>query len=384
MKVPRQHYVNAPARPAVSGRARAGDVRMGASGAPSGVLEDAGVSRRQLATRRVTPDPTTTGVQCSRPRRVVRVFSTRARELPTLSGFLGEPRPTQGMRQGNDVAPVQSGIYVYTTEQRRSPRRTHAYQPVLVKAGTSHHHEILDAPSYYAEEYHQHTSPRTGRLLRPRRDGRRVPDGALPRRRHALAVDGRRTLTRTFSNGASRPRGLRIDLAVIGPDGDRADQDDDHRRRRPHRDAAPRRGRAAAGPLRATSVGGISRPWRAVTDRRSSTDPVRVAITTRRRTTASRCSSRVGYASTGELVRVPSWRQLACQGARRRSPAHVRRSPTTGWWSRVQASLSHRAVLADLDGIAEHSRGAHLGQRRRPGGGTEARRRAVDRAGSSS
>ncbi len=56
------------------------------------------------------------------------------------------------------VRQYRSGIYVYTTEQRRLAEASRdAYQRVLVKAGHGRiTTEILDAPEfYYAEEYHQ-------------------------------------------------------------------------------------------------------------------------------------------------------------------------------------------------------------------------------------
>ena len=63
------------------------------------------------------------------------------------------------MRHGNDVGTqYRSGIYVYTSEQRRRAEASRdAYQSLLAKAGygpiTT---EILEAPEfYYAEDYHQ-------------------------------------------------------------------------------------------------------------------------------------------------------------------------------------------------------------------------------------
>ena len=76
-----------------------------------------------------------------------------------LKGFWESHDPTQGMRQGNDVGTqYRSGIYVYTSEQRRRAEASRdAYQSLLAKAGygpiTT---EILEAPEfYYAEDYHQ-------------------------------------------------------------------------------------------------------------------------------------------------------------------------------------------------------------------------------------
>ena len=92
---------------------------------------------------------------------VVRVVFDPARvSYATLLRLFWESHdPTQGMRQGNDVGTqYRSGIYVYTTEQRRLAEASRdAYQPVLVKAGHGRiTTEILDAPEfYYAEEYHQ-------------------------------------------------------------------------------------------------------------------------------------------------------------------------------------------------------------------------------------
>jgi peptide-methionine (S)-S-oxide reductase len=76
-----------------------------------------------------------------------------------LRAFWESHDPTQGMRQGNDVGTqYRSGIYVYSSEQRRLAEASRAaYQRVLDKAGygpiTT---EIVEAPEfYYAEDYHQ-------------------------------------------------------------------------------------------------------------------------------------------------------------------------------------------------------------------------------------
>src|SRR2546428_271996 len=67
--------------------------------------------------------------------------------------------PTQGMRQGNDVATqYRSLIGVYSGEQRRRAEASRdAYQRALSAAGHGNiTTEIVDAPEfYYAEAYHQ-------------------------------------------------------------------------------------------------------------------------------------------------------------------------------------------------------------------------------------
>jgi peptide-methionine (S)-S-oxide reductase len=76
-----------------------------------------------------------------------------------LRTFWESHDPTQGMRQGNDVGTqYRSGIYVYSTEQRRAAEQSRdAYQAKLKSAGygpiTT---EIVEAPAFYfAEGYHQ-------------------------------------------------------------------------------------------------------------------------------------------------------------------------------------------------------------------------------------
>lgn len=76
-----------------------------------------------------------------------------------LQTFWESHKPTQGMRQGNDVGTqYRSGIYVYDAAQRavaESSRKVYAEK--LRKAGHGEiTTEILDVPPfYYAEDYHQ-------------------------------------------------------------------------------------------------------------------------------------------------------------------------------------------------------------------------------------
>jgi len=67
--------------------------------------------------------------------------------------------PTQGMRQGNDVAPeFRSGIYTFDSEQEAAALRSREeYQAALTSAGFDRiTTEINPAgPFYYAEDYHQ-------------------------------------------------------------------------------------------------------------------------------------------------------------------------------------------------------------------------------------
>jgi peptide-methionine (S)-S-oxide reductase len=67
--------------------------------------------------------------------------------------------PTQGMRQGNDVAtPDRSAIYTTSDAQREAAERTRAaYEADLARHGfEAITTEIADAPPfYYAEDYHQ-------------------------------------------------------------------------------------------------------------------------------------------------------------------------------------------------------------------------------------
>jgi peptide-methionine (S)-S-oxide reductase len=76
-----------------------------------------------------------------------------------LKVFWENHRPTEGMRQGNDVGTqYRSGIYCYGEKQRAAAEASKRdYQRALEKAGhgpiTT---EILDAPEFfYAEDYHQ-------------------------------------------------------------------------------------------------------------------------------------------------------------------------------------------------------------------------------------
>ena len=91
--------------------------------------------------------------------------------------------PTQGMRQGNDAGTqYRSAIYTYGEDQQRAAEASRdAYQTALAAAGhgaiTT---EIREAPEfYYAEDYHQqYLAKNPQRLLRPRRDGGRLPGRA--------------------------------------------------------------------------------------------------------------------------------------------------------------------------------------------------------------
>lgn len=76
-----------------------------------------------------------------------------------LKIFWESHNPTQGMRQGNDSGTqYRSGIYVYSSGQRKLAESTHsAYQQALKASGYGEiTTEIADAPEfYYAEGYHQ-------------------------------------------------------------------------------------------------------------------------------------------------------------------------------------------------------------------------------------
>jgi len=166
MKVPRQHYVNGhPLVPPFPEGLELAMFGMGCFwGAERVFWKTPGVFSTAVGyAGGVTPDPDYERV-CSGltgHAEVVRVVFDPARvSYATLLRLFWESHdPTQGMRQGNDVGTqYRSGIYVYTTEQRRLAEASRdAYQPVLVKAGHGRiTTEILDAPEfYYAEEYHQ-------------------------------------------------------------------------------------------------------------------------------------------------------------------------------------------------------------------------------------
>jgi len=166
MKVPRQHYVNGhPLVPPFPEGLELAMFGMGCFwGAERVFWKTPGVFSTAVGyAAGVTPDPDYEQV-CSGltgHAEVVRVVFDPARvSYATLLRLFWESHdPTQGMRQGNDVGTqYRSGIYVYTTEQRRLAEASRdAYQPVLVKAGHGRiTTEILDAPEfYYAEEYHQ-------------------------------------------------------------------------------------------------------------------------------------------------------------------------------------------------------------------------------------
>ena len=166
MKVPRQHYVNGhPLVPPFPEGLELAMFGMGCFwGAERVFWKTPGVFSTAVGyAAGVTPDPVYEQV-CSGltgHAEVVRVVFDPARvSYATLLRLFWESHdPTQGMRQGNDVGTqYRSGIYVYTTEQRRLAEASRdAYQPVLVKAGHGRiTTEILDAPEfYYAEEYHQ-------------------------------------------------------------------------------------------------------------------------------------------------------------------------------------------------------------------------------------
>ena len=166
MKVPRQHYVNGhPLAPPFPEGLELAMFGMGCFwGAERVFWKTPGVFSTAVGyAAGVTPDPDYERV-CSGltgHAEVVRaVFDPARVSYATLLRLFWESHdPTQGMRQGNDVGTqYRSGIYVYTTEQRRLAEASRdAYQRVLVKAGHGRiTTEILDAPEfYYAEEYHQ-------------------------------------------------------------------------------------------------------------------------------------------------------------------------------------------------------------------------------------
>jgi len=166
MKVPRQHYVNGhPLVPPFPEGLELAMFGMGCFwGAERVFWKTPGVFSTAVGyAAGVTPDPDYEQV-CSGltgHAEVVRVVFDPARvSCATLLRLFWESHdPTQGMRQGNDVGTqYRSGIYVYTTEQRRLAEASgDAYQRALVKAGHGRiTTEILDAPEfYYAEEYHQ-------------------------------------------------------------------------------------------------------------------------------------------------------------------------------------------------------------------------------------
>ena len=76
-----------------------------------------------------------------------------------LTVFWESHDPTQGMRQGNDRGTqYRSGIYCHSAEQMQVAQQSQqAYQQLLSAGGygkiTSE--IVLDAPFYYAEQYHQ-------------------------------------------------------------------------------------------------------------------------------------------------------------------------------------------------------------------------------------
>jgi len=166
MKVPRQHYVNGhPLVPPFPEGLELAMFGMGCFwGAERVFWKTPGVFSTAVGyAAGVTPDPDYERV-CSGltgHAEVVRaVFDPARVSYATLLRLFWESHdPTQGMRQGNDVGTqYRSGIYVYTTEQRRLAEASgDAYQRALVKAGHGRiTTEILDAPEfYYAEEYHQ-------------------------------------------------------------------------------------------------------------------------------------------------------------------------------------------------------------------------------------
>ena len=166
MKVPRQHYVNGhPLAPPFPEGLELAMFGMGCFwGAERVFWKTPGVFSTAVGyAAGVTPDPDYERV-CSDltgHAEVVRaVFDPARVSYATLLRLFWESHdPTQGMRQGNDVGTqYRSGIYVYTTEQRRLAEASgDAYQRALVKAGHGRiTTEILDAPEfYYAEEYHQ-------------------------------------------------------------------------------------------------------------------------------------------------------------------------------------------------------------------------------------
>ena len=140
---------------------------------------------------------------------VVRVvFDPRQTSYAALLKLFWKPRPTQGMRQGNDCGTqYRSAIYWTMPAQQRAAEESRArFQARLAEAGygviTT---EIAGAPAFYfAEDSHQQDpGEEPVRLLRPRRDRRDVP-----RRPH----DGR---LRRDGDGRRRPPSGRLLLVVL-------------------------------------------------------------------------------------------------------------------------------------------------------------------------
>ena len=103
--------------------------------------------------------------------------------------------PTQGMRQGNDVGTqYRSGIYCYTDAQREAAKTSRdMYQEVLRAAGYGEiTTEILRGADLLLRRGLPPAVPgeEPGRLLRPRRNRRQLPD--RPRRRRLTDRDRRR------------------------------------------------------------------------------------------------------------------------------------------------------------------------------------------------
>jgi peptide-methionine (S)-S-oxide reductase len=111
----------------------------------------------------LTPNPTyeetTTGLT-GHTEMVKLVFDPAVTSLEALlKVFFEEHDPTQGMRQGNDIATYRSAIYTTSQEQMDTALRLRdSFELALVNAGVNSRvtTEIAEVgPYYYAEDYHQ-------------------------------------------------------------------------------------------------------------------------------------------------------------------------------------------------------------------------------------
>ena len=112
------------------------------------------------------------------------------------------------MRQGNDVGTqYRSGIYVYDAAQRAAAEASQEarYEAALKRHGLRRRSppKSCEAPEFYfAEDYHQqYLAKNPARLLRPRRNRRRLPD----RNRRRRPLSGRKRPIEIEVAGLSSP-----------------------------------------------------------------------------------------------------------------------------------------------------------------------------------
>ena len=194
-----------------------------ASGAPSALLEGARRlhDRRRLRGRlHAATRPTRRSAAGHRPHRGRAGRLRPAADLlrGAAARLLGGPRPHPGHAPGQRP---RHAVPLGDLLARRGPaaaaeRSREVYGASWPSRLRRDHTEIAEAgPFYYAEDYHQQYLPRTPRLLRPRRDRRRLSDRGGRHRGLRAAVGGETRMTGSSARSSS-PSGADVSGGGVG------------------------------------------------------------------------------------------------------------------------------------------------------------------------